>query len=76
MDANKRNEFNAAFGAFLKEARLKRELYQRDVAQHIGVTQSYYALIESGSRNVDLQVALELCKFLGLDLNDFIKTQK
>ena len=76
MDANKRNEFNAAFGSFLKEARMEQKLYQRDVAQKIGVTQAYYAYIENGDRNVDLQVALELCKFLGLDLNDFIKMQK
>ena len=76
MDANKRNEFNAAFGSFLKEARMEKKLYQRDVAQKIGVTQAYYAYIENGDRNVDLQVALELCKFLGLDLNDFIKMQK
>lgn len=76
MDANKRNEFNAAFGSLLKEARLSKKLYQRDVAQRIGVTQAYYAYIENGDRNVDLQMALELCNFLGLDLNDFIKTQK
>ena len=76
MDANKRNEFNLAFGTFIKEARENKRLYQRDVAKNIGVTQSYYAYIENGARNIDLQLALEICNFLGLNLNDFIKTQK
>ena len=76
MDANKRNEFNAAFGAFIKEARMSKRIYQDEIAKHLGVTQSYYSYIESGTRNVDLQLAIEICKYLRLNLNNFIKTQK
>lgn len=76
MDANKRNEFNAAFGSFIKDARIKNRISQGDAARHIGVTQSYFSRIEMGERNIDLQQAIEICNFLGLNLNDFIKTQK
>lgn len=76
MDANKRNEFNAAFGAFIREARMSKGIYQDEIAKHLGVTQSYYSYIESGTRNVDLQLAIEICKYLRLNLNNFIKTQK
>ena len=75
MDANKRNEFNAAFGAFIKEARVSKGIYQGDVSKHIGVTQSYYSYIENGTRNIDLQLAIEICNYLGLDLSEFVKAQ-
>lgn len=76
MDANKRNEFNAAFGAFIREARMSKGIYQGEISKHLSVTQSYYSYIENGTRNIDLQLAIEICKYLGLDLNDFIATQK
>lgn len=76
MKNNERNSFNVAFGTFIKEARIRKGIVQGDVSHHLGVTQSYYSLIESGARNVDLQVAIKICKYLGLDLNDFMAKQK
>lgn len=76
MDDNKRNEFNLAFGTFVKEARLSKKILQGAVSDHLGVTQAYYCNIEKGQRNIDLQLAIDICDYLGLDLSDFIKTQK
>lgn len=63
------------FGEFIKEGRKKRDMYQAEVAELVGISQSYYSLIEKGARdrNVDLVLAIKLCRVLRLDLSDFIK---
>lgn len=63
------------FGQFIKEGREKRDMLQEEVAQLVGISQSYYSRIERGSkdRNVDLVVALKICQVLRLDLSDFIR---
>lgn len=76
MKTIERDNFNVAFGTFIKEARVRKGIVQFDLSNHLGVTQSYYSLIESGSRNVDLQLAMKICKYLGLDLNEFLKNYK
>ena len=62
------------FGEFLKEARLKRDMFQTEVATLAGISQNYYSLIERGRRNVDFVLAVKLCKILRIDISDFIKT--
>lgn len=76
MNTNEKNKFNAAFGKYVKEARLKRGIVQVDVSNYLGVTQSYYSLIELGGRNIDLQVAFKICEYLNLDLGEFLKNYK
>lgn len=76
MDTNEKNRFNAAFGAFIKEARMRKGLLQFDVCRNVGLSQGYYSLIESGGRNVDLQVAFKICKFLNLDMGEFMRNYK
>lgn len=63
------------FGKFIKEGRKKRDMYQAEVAQAVGISQPYYSMIENGSedRNVDLVLALKICKVLRLDISDFVK---
>lgn len=61
-----------AFGKFIAAEREKQELYQRDVAEKIGISQVYYSYIERGERTVDLVLALRICDALELDLRDFI----
>lgn len=68
MDAN---EIALRFGRFIREERLRQNLLQKDVAAKLHITQVYYSYIESGSRNTDLALALEICRVLDLDLNDF-----
>ena len=66
-------ERNARFGEFLKNGREKKGLYQREVAALAGISKVYYCYIEQGKRNVDLDLAIRLCKVLGLDLRDYIE---
>lgn len=63
------------FGEFIKAGREKRDMLQTEVAELVGIAQSYYSVIERGSkdRNVDLVLALKICQVLRLDLNDFTK---
>lgn len=69
------SECLVGFGNFIREGREKRDLLQVEVAELVGISQSYYSLIERGARdrNVDLVLAIKICRVLGLDLSDFIK---
>lgn len=51
----------------LREARLRAEMRQVDVAVRLGKPQSFVAKIESGERKVDLIDALNYCKAVALD---------
>lgn len=64
-------EISQSFGMFIRDGRLKKNLLQKNVAATLNISQVYYSYIENGSRNVDLPLALEICRVLDLDLNDF-----
>jgi DNA-binding XRE family transcriptional regulator len=63
------------FGKFIKEGRRKGDMLQSEVAELVGISQPYYSMIEKGTedRNVDLVLAIKICKVLGLDISDFVK---
>lgn len=61
-----------AFGKYLKSIRERQGLTQGEVAEKLGVTQSYYSRIENGVREVDLADAFNFCAALGTDIRDFI----
>jgi transcriptional regulator with XRE-family HTH domain len=63
------------FGEFIKTQRERKELTQEDVAQMVGIHRTYYGKIELAKREVDLFTAMKICRVLGIDLSDFIKTQ-
>ena len=63
-----------AFGNFIRNGRLNKNLYQEDVAKALGMSQAYYSHSECGRRKVSLPTALNICRHLGLDLNDFLYT--
>ena len=65
--------FAASYGEFIRAGRLKKNLYQKDVAEHLDITQAYYSCLELGQRNIDLGLAMRICDFLDLDLGAFIK---
>lgn len=60
------------FGLFIKRERVRKELYQREVAERLGISQAYYSQLESGVRQVDLSMALNICGLLDIDFNDFL----
>ena len=64
-------EISQHFGMFIRDGRVKKGLLQKEVAAKLNISQVYYSYIENGSRNVDFPLALEICRVLELDLNDF-----
>ena len=64
------------FGRFIREAREMKGLLQADVAEKLGVSRSYYGHIESGNREIYFTLAINICRVLDLDMNDFMKMLK
>lgn len=65
---------NKLFAHFIKAGRLKTGLYQREVAAMLGLSQAYYCQLESGERQINLSLALNICSVLDLNFDDFLKT--
>ena len=51
-------------------------LLQADVAEKLGVSRSYYGHIESGNREINFTLAINICRVLNLDISDFMKMLK
>ena len=64
------------FGAYIREVREKRGLYQYDVADQLGVSRSYYTHIENGLRDIYFSSVVDICNILELDLNEFMERLK
>ena len=54
----------------LKFLRATNGLQQKDVARAIGITTSYYGMIEVGTRKPSLVIALKLAKFFNIPVED------
>ena len=61
------------FGRFVREARERNGMTQADVAEKLGVSRSYYTMIEAGSRDIYFTMAMDICRILKLNINDFVK---
>jgi transcriptional regulator with XRE-family HTH domain len=61
------------FGKFIKNARTLKGLFQQEVAEKAGITQTYVSYIERGERDIDLALALRLCEILNIDIKDFLE---
>ena len=65
-----------AYGRFqerLKEARKQAKLTQIQVAEKLGLPQSYVSKIESGERRVDAVELEKLARIYGRSVNYFLK---
>lgn len=62
------------FGGFIREKRDIKGYSQEEVAELLGITQSYYSNIELGKRNVDLFLAMKICEVLDVNLKEFLTT--
>lgn len=62
----------AAYGVFIRQLREKQELKQQDVADMVGITQSYYSNIEAGKREIGVTLANNICDVLGTSMNEFL----
>lgn len=54
----------------LKEAREKRGIKQKAVAEAVGVTRQTYALYEEHPRMMRISQAEAACEFIGCDINE------
>lgn len=63
---------------WLKELRQKRGMSQKKVADKSGISQQYYAFIESGDRGTKLPVptAKKIAAVLGFDWQRFYEDEK
>ena len=64
------------FGAFIREARENKGIYQADIAEQLGVSRSYYTMIEAGNREIYFSLAVNICAVLGVNINEFMKRLK
>ena len=64
-------EYKLEFGKFIEENRRKKKISQKEVAEQLGISQSYYSCMEHGARNIDLEMAVKICNVLGINLQDF-----
>jgi transcriptional regulator with XRE-family HTH domain len=57
----------------LKELRQKSAIRQVDMAKRLDVPQSFVSKYESGARQLDILELRQICKILGISLQDFVK---
>ena len=57
----------------LKEIRTKRNLKQREVAEALGITTSYYGMIEIGTRKPSLSLALKMARYFDLSIEEIFR---
>ena len=57
----------------LYSLRLKARLKQSELAQRIGVPQSFISKIENGQRRIDIIELNKICKIFGITLTEFIQ---
>lgn len=54
----------------LKFARIKNGLFQKDVAENVGITVNAYALIEGGKKTTTGKTAKSICDCLNVKFDD------
>ncbi len=59
----------------LKAFREKKNLTQREVGAQVGISESYYSLIENGIRQPKPKIIMKLSKILGFDWKDFYERE-
>jgi transcriptional regulator with XRE-family HTH domain len=64
------------FGAYIREARVRKDLHQADVAAQVGISRVYYTHIEAGNREIYFALALKICRVLELSVDAFQKILK
>lgn len=60
---------------WLQKARQDKSLTQQQLAEKLGISESYLAYIESGARQkkLDLEMASKLASILGLNIQQIVK---
>ena len=63
------------FGQNLKRIRKDMKLTQQEMADKIGISQSYYADIERDRKNISLKVILNLASGIGISVTKLINDE-
>ena len=63
------------FGQNLKRIRKDMKLTQQEMADKIGISQSYYADIERDRKNISLRVILNLASGIGISVTKLINDE-
>lgn len=74
-DRVKDQQVNKDFGMYVRRARHEKGYTQKEVASMLGISYSFYNFIERGLRNISLELAVNICRLLGADISEFMKTQ-
>ncbi len=63
---------------WLKEARTKQRLTQKQMADALGITEAYYSRIECGDRqkNMDVSLAIGIGNILGMSVQEVIDAEE
>lgn len=63
---------------WLKEARTKQRLTQKQMADALGITEAYYSRIECGDRqkNMDVSLAIGIGNILGMSAQEVIDAEE
>lgn len=63
---------------WLKEARAKQRLTQKQMADALGITEAYYSRIECGDRqkNMDVSLAIGIGNILGMSVQEVIDAEE
>jgi transcriptional regulator with XRE-family HTH domain len=57
----------------LKEIRQKNGITQVELAQKLGVPQSFVSKYESGERQLDILELRQICQFVGISFDNFVR---
>jgi transcriptional regulator with XRE-family HTH domain len=61
------------FLLLLKEMRQKRGVTQVELAEKLGVPQSFVSKYESGERQLDILELRQICQFIGISFDNFVR---
>lgn len=62
-----------ALGAHMKKLRKQRKMTQKDAAEHIGMTRSMYALLETGRAKMNLNHICSFCDSMKISVSEFFQ---
>lgn len=67
------NRHRAKLLLLLKEIRQKHGITQVELADKLGVPQSFVSKYESGERQLDILELRQICQFIGISFDNFIR---
>jgi transcriptional regulator with XRE-family HTH domain len=67
------NRQREKFLLLLKEMRQKRGVTQVELAEKLGVPQSFVSKYESGERQLDILELRQICQFIGISFDNFVR---